>query len=194
MAKESKTGLWATAGTSLVGLVAASIYGWLTPLWTWLSELAAGLWAHLRASTAMPNWSIYLLGAVVCGALLTFIYAVMVSREGNYNLYVRDVFNNVTWRWNYAGGGASNLWPQCFVCSTQLVESSDFARARSSEYYAYNPSAGIEMETSLHCETCSRVMLVSVGYYSELIAKVKRQIHRKLETGEWKEVVGVAKS
>ena len=72
MAKESKTGLWATAGTSLVGLVAASIYGWLTPLWTWLSELAAGLWAHLRASTAMPNWSIYLLGAVVCGALLTF--------------------------------------------------------------------------------------------------------------------------
>lgn len=72
MAKESKTGLWATAGTSLVGLVAASIYGWLTPPWSWLSGLVADLRVHLRASTAIPNWSIYLLGAVACGAVLTF--------------------------------------------------------------------------------------------------------------------------
>lgn len=189
MAKESKVSLWAVAGTSVVGLVVGSIYGWLTPLWSWVAGLMTDFWTHLGARTPVPYWLIYFLGAVSCGVLLTIVVGLVVARKGNYNRYVRDVFKNVTWRWSYVGGSPGNLWSQCVVCSTQLVYSSDFSRSRRPEHYAYNPGAGLELETSLHCETCGHVMQVSEGRYSDLTATVKRQIHRKLDTGEWKKVV-----
>lgn len=50
--------------------------------------------------------------------------------------------------------------------------------------YEYPPHS--DQTTVLTCETCIRPLLHNRGDKDYLVAKVRRQIDRKLRTGEWK--------
>jgi hypothetical protein len=188
MAEPSKTGFWATVVTAVVGAIASAALGWLGPLWEWLKRIAYTFTNHLFASNSWPNWVMYCLSIFALVTIVCLVIAWLINRESNYNLYVKDTFFNTSWRWRYIGGTPSDPIPSCVVCSTPIVYSTDFLPIGNPNPYASYSPQPVDQETTLFCETCNMQVHRSMGTWSDLRSKVKRQIHRKLETGEWRSV------
>ncbi len=83
--------------------------------------------------------------------------------------YKEDRFYGMLWRWSYWGREVIDLWCFCPVCDTVLV-------------YGEDRHVGT---TTFSCETCNRLTGQEAGDKDYVFAKVKRQIDRKIRTGEW---------
>lgn len=160
--------------------------GFLGPIWAWIASAIAAVWAHLGAYSLLPNWLIYFLVTVVLFVVFFVAGFLLVNRKGNYNRYKKDVFFNAEWRWKYVNGVPDNLWSVCPACKTQLVYSTDM----SFGHFVGMSSGRGDVDTTTHfCETCQSKGGPFPGSHAELVSRVKRQIHRKLETEQWRKVV-----
>jgi ribosomal protein S27E len=140
----------------------------------WVSASAASIWSHLKGTSSLPNWSLYLLFMMSIPSVFLVINRMRKDKGPHISQYTEDSFFGVTWRWHYSfGNSPTNIWAFCPHCETMLV-------------YGYEYPFNGDRTTVLTCETCSRPLLHNRGDRDYLVAKVHRQIDRNLRTGAWK--------
>jgi len=178
--KSIKTEVAAGALTAIVVAVGGAIWAGLPSVWQRLATSWTSVTHHLSQAASVPTWLLYLLYATTAAWVVVvgvIAYSVLARKEQlpTYLDYREDRFLGATWRWAYVGGRPNKTWAYCPSCDTVLV-------------YAENRNYG-GWETSLHCETCDRTVLSQPGDRHDLVAKVERQIDRKIRNGEWKACV-----
>lgn len=168
---------WLVAAAPL-GLLAvgAALSGPSTALW----PLALALGRHLTSATALPAWSVYVLGAAAAGVAWRLgraqtgrpLRTAAPRRED----YVRDRFLGVVWEWRYdEQQRPQQLCASCPDCATRLV------------CFVSRPPE--ERRIKMFCEHCRVQLLSEPGERDYLLARVARQVERKLRTGEWQDGV-----
>lgn len=158
----------ATAG--LIGLFSLIPGGW-----AWLFGIPGAIWGHLGRSSAMPNWSIYLLGATAVFACGFVIWAAFRAAAPEWKAYVEDNFHGVRWRWRYSSATSPDPWAYCPTCDTMLVYTQQGNR--------FSPEPTI---VTLFCERCDVKHLEHEGDKNYLVAAIRRQIDRNIRTGDWR--------
>jgi len=169
----------------LAGLIVAGLL-WLATyipgLWQALSTGFTWCWGKVIQDISLPAWA---LGPLVIGDIvlvLALVGKILSWHRANsgpsWTDYTKDDFYGMVWRWDYSpiGGAITGLCCFCPRDDTVLVwiQSHDLA---------------VERETTFRCETCGIDFGTMRGYSWDIEGKVKRQIDRKLRTGEWKDVL-----
>ena len=160
----------------VAGLVVAAVVGaisFIPGVFKWVAASVIDLWIHLRGTSWFPNWSVYLLVLMSIHTLVYWIARVTKPKGPNVTAYNQDTFLGLKWRWLYIAGRPANAWAFCPHCDTVLVYSED------------------TRQTVLTCETCARDLLQHEGDKDYLVQKIRRQIERKIRSGEWKQVVEI---
>ncbi|HEY1122278.1 MAG TPA: hypothetical protein VGE67_11790 [Haloferula sp.] len=137
---------------------------------------AVAAWNWTTADVAIDRWFLILL--ILLAAALLVILAVefvLAKRRPSKNDYTADRLNGVEWRWSYKNGGPTDVWCYCPTCSQILVYQHQFNYT--------------DISTTFTCENCSTQWLHQPGKKEEAVNRVMRQILRKLDTGEWLQVV-----
>jgi hypothetical protein len=86
--------------------------------------------------------------------------------------YVEDEFFGAIWRWVSERPAAF-----CPRCQTRLIYNLGYSHR------------GLGMTTSLYCETCERTIATLDGDREQVLGMVTRQIEKKINTGEWRQVL-----
>jgi hypothetical protein len=147
-------------------------------LLVWFGNIAGLFWSHLKGTSGLPNWGLYVLVFIALHALINFAKRLLRPKGPNVSAYNQDSFMDIVWRWSYIGEQAQNPWAYCPYCDTMLVYS---------EQRGY-PSRRVE-QTTLTCERCNRALLHHNGDRDYLVAKILRQIDRNIRTGDWKTII-----
>lgn len=164
--------------TAGVLAIAGVVWAFAPGAWAWFTNLWALAWAYLTSSASLPMWLVYVLYIASAAWLIRIglgIYSAISNKEPTFIEYSRDCFFGAIWRWHYVQGCPTGIWSFCQACDTVLV-------------YSYQWDYG-EQKTKLFCETCNRPIHTEQGDKGDLVAKVHRQIDRKIRNGEWKNYV-----
>lgn len=183
MSKSSGSVVWASVAGAVVTVVATSIWGKLGAVWDWLAAGVSAAWRQLLGTSALPNWVVYLLVLMAIQSLMYWAFRWIGSRKDSISRYNQDGFLGARWKWSFTSGAVRGLWAYCQRCGTALVYSHDGGA------YTMKPAT-----VSLHCENCGSREVTSDGRREDLIGRVTRQIHRKVESGEWRAVVDAAEA
>ena len=138
----------------------------------WIWSLLALFWVHLKGTSGLPNWGLYLLVLMAIPTLADFIKRVTKPTGPKVTAYNQDDFLGLTWRWSYTFNSPSDPWAFCPNCDTTLVYAEHGGR--------YSPQ-----ETVLTCEKCNQEMLRHEGSKDYLVEKIHRFIDRNIRVGEW---------
>ncbi len=172
--KEFSMSFWLVGGlvvAAMIGAIAALVF--MPAASPWQLAATADIFRHLRATSAVPNWGLYIL---VLLAMLGFAprLATALKRRGpKISDYREDTFEGLKWRWVYQSGRPVNAWAYCPHCDTQLVYAEMGGR--------FTPV------TVLNCETCNLDILHHDGSKDYLVKKIDRLIDRKIRTGVWRQ-------
>lgn len=142
-------------------------------LLSWLIHIAELCWSHLKGTSGLPNWGLYLLVLIAIQSFIIFIKRLRTPKGPNVTAYNQDSFLGVIWRWSYINNHPHNPWAYCPHCDTMLVYSEQ-----------RNIYSHVE-QTILTCERCNRALVSNDGDKDYLVAKINRQIDRNIRTGEW---------
>ena len=177
------SGLIVAAVGAVAGSIWATVKGvWpavLSAIWSWIT--AAWLW--LGSTTALWNWLLILLTVVSLGAMGVFVVAVWQNRNSPTQLtqqdYRSDSFEGLRWFWTYDYfGNVSGIYACCPDCLLQLEPKYD-ARRYGSDHIRYA------------CEHCKVTKAAFDEHHNKLESRIERFIHKKLRTGEWRNVLKV---
>lgn len=141
----------------------------------WLLNIGVAFWSHLKGTSRLPNWGLYLLVVMATHTLITLAKRFKKPKGPKVTKYNQDTFLGVIWRWSFTLRTPTNIWAFCPACDTQLV-------------YTHNYEGG-NTQTILTCETCNRALLHHNGDKDYLVQKIHRQIDRKIRTGEWTKLI-----
>ena len=100
------------------------------------------------------------------------------SEEPEYKSYIEDFMHGAKWRWSWIGNQISNVWCFCPRCDATLVYDDGSCHSFYSDVN----------KTNFICENCSRTVVASIsgGDKDYAIGAVKREISRRIRTGEYK--------
>lgn len=177
------SGLIVAAVAAVAGSIWATVKGvWpavLSAIWSWIT--AAWLW--LGSTTGVWNWLLILLTVVSLGAIGAFVVAVWQNRNSPTPLtqqdYRSDSFEGLRWFWTYDYfGKVSGIYACCPDCLLQLEPKYD-ARMYGSDRITYA------------CEHCKVTKAAFDEHHNKLESRIERFIHKKLRTGEWRNVLKV---
>ncbi len=173
---------WKSAVGSVGAAVAVWLLGWFGPIWSFVCQYTRLGWMYLMAKSQWPNWSAYLVSLPL--AMFIFLSALRYwrNRKNNHSRFTQLNFGgSVLWRWQSISSLPYSLVPYCPKCDMQLVYDYD-----DGERYT-----GTQRHTVLICERCdtSRQLCRELGNYSDLQARVTREIVRLIRTGEWRQHV-----
>lgn len=155
---------------SIVGAVSTYLLGLWPTIVTWIKSVAT----YAVAPSQLPNWCIWLLGAVVLLIVLFALALVGKALRGDPRLlYVEDVIFKLRWRWAYLSdknlGEVHSFCPHCdFQVFPQVASAYD-----AIDHIVYR------------CDSCGEQLAVFEDSYSELESKVRRLIQQKLRNGSW---------
>jgi hypothetical protein len=165
-------------GLILAGILSTTFRQWIYSFITTTWKLITASWHYLLSSVPVPRW---LLGLLILLSLVTLLRAMLLlfKSEGvdepTWQSYTQDEFFGIVWRWDNEFL-PSSIRPYCPRCDTLLV------------YFGYSGS-NFTSSTLFSCETCRSEIANLEGNYDYIVAKVGRQIDRKMRNGEWKDVV-----
>jgi hypothetical protein len=171
----SKIAIRVISGVLVVGVLWA--LSCIPGLLHWLGNIGVAFWSHLKSTSGLPNWGLYLLVLMAIQTVINLIKHLRKPKGPNVTAYKQDTFLDLTWRWSYIGNHPHQPWAFCPRCDTILVYSEHSGSYRTRE------------ETILTCETCNREMLRHEGDKDYLVNKILRQIDRIIRTGEWKKKI-----
>lgn len=183
--KLRRTALWIAVAATGLGAAGLAL-GAEVPR-TWLLDGLRAAGAHLGRSTALPNWSVYLLSAcaVACAWQARRLGGVGGGGGGGGgtmrpartakptpSAYLGDRILGVQWAWQWdEQQRPKHLWAACPTCATRLV--------------SFTTKPPEERRTKMFCEHCRATLIDEPGDRDYLHARIARQIERKLRTGEW---------
>ena len=157
---------------TIIGTVGSSIILWIlsfipiTRGWIW----SAMSWAYdmLIRGYIIPLWVIILVGLyTLFGLVILFIYVYRRLSRPPYLDYTEDIIEGLKWRWSWSSDGVSDLWCFCHKCDALLIRT----------------NAGISM-CGFRCERCLDIPVFKNGAVNDFLGKIKREIDRRIRTGE----------
>jgi len=128
------------------------------------------LWDVLQLPVATPLWQLVLLVGVSVSTLTVVLVRMVAGMRNKQHPYRRDLFFGMNWRWGYEGKQLVHLQSYCPDDDCELV-------------YSQDKDQGI----AFRCETCDRQYSQYSMDINYLRGMVRRQIERKLRTGEWRQ-------
>jgi hypothetical protein len=174
MPREKHPILYNLIGTVLGGLILSCVLYFVPGAYPLLVRVIKSAWGFLSWRIPTPLWLLALLViptiAIVVIAVAAFLTPAHVPE---FYSYTEDRLFNAIWRWQYGSSGIWDLASFCQSCESRLVYSDTRA--------LYGPTL-----TKLICEHCSREITETEGDYDYLEARVKREIDRRIRTGEYK--------
>jgi hypothetical protein len=146
--------------------------------WIWAQLLS--IFSALQSSYPVRGWllcTLILLSCIPVVWLAIFLFS--KRKKTPEALYVEDRLFNVVWRWKWERGEPAGLWCFCPVCDMELV------------YDEHVQGDGImrrdtrPTHTLFICERCNLERAKFDGLKNYAIGAVKREIRRRLRSGEW---------
>jgi hypothetical protein len=143
----------------------------------------------LLSPISLPVW---LVGALVLLSLFTlrlFILRFIPKKTGiiengpRLSEYSEDYIFGLIWKWKAIQENFPDNSLGCFcpICSTRLVQK-EWGSPNTSQF------------TDFHCSYCEKHIKRLEGYMDEIISRVDFEVERKINTGEWKDVVRRSKA
>jgi hypothetical protein len=136
-----------------------------------------------RGSTTLPNWLLTVLVLAAFGMLGVAGLILWVSRVApagpRWRGFTEDVVMGLRWRWRYSADADAEMWDLhafCPTCDFQLFP-------KDVGPYRYPP---VVMYPCENCGFQSQLFDLPSG---ELESLVRRQVQRKIRSGEWKNTV-----
>ena len=123
----------------------------------------------LADATTVANWQLLILGLLALAAPTWLTVVVLRRLTPAWRRYREDHFLGMRWRWDYKNSQPQNVRCYCPEDDTQLT-------------YHYSQT---DNEVIFRCETCERIYGSFAGDVSYVRGVIRRQIQRKLRTGEW---------
>lgn len=179
-----RNGIIATVVGGVILAAILSLLGWLPKLLRWLAALALGVLRHFAGSVQIPIWLLYVLAGGCLVLVVRVILSLLSSGGPTWRDYTQDTFpvlGDMVWRWDYVHGKPFDVWCYCPNDDTKLVYST-----RQGNRYSLHRN---ELITRVTCETCGKTYPPVLGDVPYIVNAARRQIDRKLRTGEWKEVM-----
>lgn len=165
-------------GTAIGGLLLVLLQwltGFVSTLWHACKSASIWFFHFLLSSVSIPLWSIVVISLLIVPTLIRILawFRQKDVNHPNWRDYNQDVILEMRWRWHYSpyDRGIANISCFCPSDDTELV------------YEDWGS------KVVFRCETCHRQFGPIVDRHNYVIGMVKRRIHRKLRTGEWKDVV-----
>ena len=178
MAESSHTKIFVAVVSSLITAGVLWFAGFLPALWRFTAFLISLFWRWLASSHSFSIYGSVFLVLGVCaliGALIILreLWHLTPLYRSSSTRYTSDIFYGARWTWSYAFGSITGLWCECPHCSTTMVYTEDWDDHGNDR-------------TDFSCETCGNRSHKFEGKKGYAIAKVTRQIERKIKTGEYK--------
>ncbi len=193
--RDEKSQVWTGIISTVVGgLILAAVYAlwpavreWINGVFKYIGSALVSAWSYLLSSIEIP-WLLFWLLILLAIPTLWKIVSPIVNKirkipaeqtEPNLKEYVEDRFLNLIWRWKFTKNGFpdTSLWCFCPECNTRVV-------------VVYRHGRAGALGTSLFCETCGEEKFFVDGKdRDDIKGMISRQIERRINTGEWKDVV-----
>lgn len=130
---------------------------------------AAQATAFLNAEFTLRGWVLALVVVAFMPSIAAGLRHLADLWAGGRKRYREDHFLGLRWRWRWRRGRPVDIWCYCPDDDTQLV-------------FRYSQA---DNEVTFQCETCGRRYGSFAGDYSYVRGLIRRQIDRKLRSGEW---------
>ncbi len=177
----SKVIAWAICGAALI--TGSYFAGW----WHDIAQEFQFLISVLFASSLTPNWVLGILSLLSLCTLVIFglvIYSALFKSnvEGSES-YTSDEFFELFWEWDWGHGDIYNqtIVALCPRCKTRLEALRPSEPLQLAEMIGYGGSGRVRML----CTNCLFEKQFP-GTLDRLVEEVKKQIERKIRTGEYK--------
>jgi len=110
-------------------------------------------------------------------AIVVIFLIIKENKSPEFKAYTEDFLFGAKWHWAWAGNTITNLWCYCPSCDATLVYDDSSCRKR----YA-------DSKTDFICENCRSKVVASIagGNKNYAIGAVKREIDRRIRTGDYK--------
>jgi hypothetical protein len=141
-------------------------------------KISSMIWNFLRNTHEINGFLIVL--SILAWVFVFFVLFVTVmdnisSRIATHKNYTQDNFKGLKWKWYWDDDGIHNLWCFCPQCDYEL---SCFEEKLYDNRYFATP------QVVLTCEHCQKSYPI-VGYNKNyLLSVIRREIYRKIRTGE----------
>lgn len=70
-------------------------------LLVWFGNIFGLFWIHLKSTSGVPNWCLYLLVFVALHTLVNFVKRLLKPKGPDISAYNQDSFMDIVWRWSY---------------------------------------------------------------------------------------------
>jgi len=147
--------------------------------WLWATLKSVGVW--LASAQSIYGWVLIILvflSLPTCFKLLSIPFR---NKEPDFeDLYRSDHLFGADWHWSYRNGDINNLWCLCPTCKSELVYSEI-----QPDPYSFNHNRK-EPRVDFICERCDLTRCTLNGSRSYALERIKREIRRKIRSGEWR--------
>lgn len=170
-----RTGIFVSVGSGLILAGVIWLTGFLPLLWGVVKATTLWVVALLLFKIPIPVWLFIPLMVATVPTVVLVASRFRKPRGPIYLDYKEDEFSSVIWRWSYMSNGKiDHVWCFCPADDTMLV---------------FKLPRYVNTAPTIECETCGTVYIRYDGSQENLISAIKRQIDRKIRSGEWRKVV-----
>ena len=159
-------------------LVLGAVTRLVPATWAVVTKAVAWLARQLGVAIILPAWFVAIMALALCILLVRRVVAWWPKGEPTWQEYTQDTFLGIVWRWEYSSVDDEiiALTPYCPEDDTELKGE-------------FEPDAR-EPHTRYRCDLCGAAAEFDYSAYQDPRDWVRRQIERKIRSGEWREVVG----
>ena len=135
--------------------------------------------SHLSEDYKTPGWVLTLLTILALVTVTRFVMGLFPKFAPDHTKFIEMRLYGAKWQWAWAGELISNLWCYCPTCQAELVYDD------SSNHDVYSNE---KEHTKFICENCNGEVVAKVdgGNKEYALGAVKREVRRKVRTGEYK--------
>ena len=169
-------------GTVVGGIALAALAELWPPaktffLWAWGGVKSFG--SYFSDEYKIPGWILSLLAILALVTVIRFFVSLFPRFAPDFTKFVEMRLYGAKWQWKWTGGEISNLWCLCPTCQAELVYDD------SSNHNIYSNE---REHTKFICENCNGQVVAKVdgGDKEYALSAVKREVRRKVRTGEYK--------
>ena len=179
---DSQTVKTGVIGTVVGGLVLAALAELWPPAKTfflWAFDSVKSFGSYLRDDYGTPRWVLTLLVIFALVTVTRFVVSLFPKFAPDHSKFVEMTYCGAKWQWGWASGQISNIWCLCPSCQAELVYDD------SSNHNRYTNE---KAHTKFICENCNGQVVAEVdgGDKEYAVSAVKREVRRRVRTGEYK--------
>lgn len=174
-----RNGVIASVVAGVILLAVPTLRGYASRFLSWLWSGVVWLWEALIASYSLPGWVwLVIIILALIGLINVYLAVKGEAEEPEFKSYVEDFIHGAKWRWSWVGNAISNVWCYCSRCEATLVYDDSSCRSLYSDV----------KKTDFICENCGHSVVATItgGNKDYAISAIKREVDRRIRTGEYK--------